>query len=122
MHTIQSIRNEISRQEVVVVRFTDEVDSVTDAMLDNHDWPEHLQKSFMGIVALDFNVICGKYEDVDYFYDTYRAYKGTTPAHVLTLLSDDTNQWVHDHAIEISNFYEDYDITTLMYYLGIIKE
>ena len=125
MHTIQSIRNEISRQEVVVVRFTDEVDNVdniTYAMLDNHDWAEHLQKSFIGIVALGFNVICGRYEDVDYFYDAYRAYKGMTPAHELTLLSDDANQWVHDEAIEISNFYEDYELATLMHDLGLLQD
>lgn len=122
MHTIQSIRNEISRQEVVVVRFTDEVDNVTDAMLDNNNWPEHLQKSFVGLVALDFNVICGKYEDVDYFYDAYRAYKGVTPANELTLLSDDANQWVHDMAIMISNFYDDYELTMLMVDLGIIQD
>ena len=122
MHTIQSIRNKISRQEVIIVRFTDEVDNVIDAMLDNNDWPEHLQKSFVGLVALDDNVICGKYEDVDCFYDAYRAYKGITPAHELTLLSDDANKWVHEVAIMISDYYDDPTLTANMIDLGLIQE
>jgi hypothetical protein len=91
-------------------------------MLDNHDWPEHLQKSFIGLVALDDNVICGKYEDVDYFYDAYRAYKGMTLAHELTLLSDDANKWVHEAAIMISDYYDDPTLTTNMIDLGLIQE